>query len=270
MPNTYTLQEEYFHLHLFLPKDPRKPKLPCIMPITKSVWTHLNHTCPQPATGCDWLDRCSVKVKAAVPLGLKTPRRCDHTTPVTRIRTHPRLQDSPANIQPDPSLCVQSDSIFLKLIHGDCLILYIHIHKDPWKGWDGNSHVCCITDCWTCNNILDQYNVSFPGAKAGQVVAFSMHYLEHKAFLTPQSVYAREGHTWAWVPQCGAPYHCAGKEDGALLDIAQLWSITRPIPEAMYCIRFRFATAVSAHFTLSKSSCWSWDCQSDVPRAGCS
>lgn len=100
-------------------------------------------------------------------------------------------------MQPDPSLCVQSDSIFLKLIHGDALILYIHIHKDPWKGWDGNSHVCCITDCWTCNNIFDKYNIIFPGAKAGQVLIFPMHYLEHKAFLISQSVYAQEGRTRA-------------------------------------------------------------------------
>lgn len=112
-----------------------------------------------------------------------------------RIRTYPGLQDSPANIQVDPSLCVQSNPIFLKLVHGDGLILYTHSLKDPWEGWDGNSHVCCITDCWTCNNTFVKFNTSCLRTEAGQILTSSMHYLVHKAFLTPQSVCVQEGHT---------------------------------------------------------------------------
>lgn len=52
----------------FWQKTPGNPSYLALwcLPITKSVCIHLNDTCPQPATGHSWLDRCLIKVKATV------------------------------------------------------------------------------------------------------------------------------------------------------------------------------------------------------------
>ena len=57
-------------------------------------------------------------------------------------------------MQLDPPLGIQSNPIFLELVHWNGLILYTHSLKGAWEGWDDNSHVCSITDCWTCNDSL--------------------------------------------------------------------------------------------------------------------
>lgn len=62
------------------------------------------------------------------------------------------LQDSFVDVQLHAPSCVQSNSICLELGHGNVSVVYTHSREDPWESWDGNSHVCGVTGCWTCKN----------------------------------------------------------------------------------------------------------------------